>query len=318
MGKKVILALGGGGIRGIAHLGVIRCLEDHGYSVAGIAGTSMGSLIGALYASGAGLAEVDQLLERFTSKPSYHRKPGEEASLLGTAFIEELLRDFFKEKRIEDLPIKFAATAVNIDTEKQVVLSSGNVVDAILASIAIPGIFPAQKTDHGFLIDGGVLDPVPVGIARQLDPSLPVIAVCLNKKDAAQSEGLPSLPFEDLVPKPISERMSRSRYYSALRLISRSIDVVFDRLADANLLLEKPDVMVTPLVGHYQLLSFSIPSDLQERGYEAMENQLAALEKSRKLIHSFIRVSRYVERSEELKPAIQLLTASQKSDQRKK
>ncbi len=307
MAKEIVLALGGGGLRGIAHLGVIRCLEENGYKIKGIAGTSVGGLIGALYASGATLQEVDTLVNRYTNKPSFHHRPGEYASLLGNAVIEDLLQEFFQDRLIEDFPIKFAATAVNLDTEREIVLSTGKALDVVLTTIAIPGILPARKIETGLLVDGGVLDPVPAGIARQLDPSAPVVAVCLSKKNPDEASRQPTFPFEDLVPKAISQRLSRNRYYESFAMISRAVDLMLDRMADANLLLDKPDVIVTPLVGHYHPLDHIIPTDLRERGYEAMERQLPQLEKSMEFMRTLVRAAKYTENSDRLQPTVKPL-----------
>lgn len=315
MAKEVVLALGGGGLRGIAHLGVLRCLEDNGYVVRGIAGTSIGAMIGALYASGATIQEIDSIVEQFTSKPSFDRKPGDGAAFLGNALIEQLLTEFFQDRLIEDFPIKFVATAVNLDTEREIVLSSGKAVDAVLAAIAMPGIFPARKTEAGLIIDGGVLDPIPVGLARQLDPALPVVAVCLYKKSPHETNYETTLPFERLVPKPLSQRFAHNRYYEALSILSRSVDLIIDRMADATLLIDKPDVLVTPLVGHYRLLDFVIPTDLRELGYEAMKGQLAQLEKSMDFVKTLVRVAKYADNIPALEPTVKPLPASQEGNQ---
>jgi NTE family protein len=315
MAKEIVLALGGGGLRGIAHLGVLHCLEENGYKIKGIAGTSIGGMVGALYASGASLKEIDSIVDSFTKKPSYSRKSGDSSSLLGIGLIEELLREFFKDQLIENFPIKFVATAVNLDTEREVVLSKGKAVDATLATIAIPGILPAQKTEAGLLIDGGVLDPVPVGLARQLDPALPIVAVCLHKKNLQEMSEQTAFPFEGLVPKPLTQRFTRNRYYEAFSILSHSIDMMMDRMADANLMLDKPDVIVAPLVGHYHPLDHVIPTDLRERGYIAMQLQLGQLEKSLDFVKTLVRVAKYVDRTGELQPTVKPLAAPQERNQ---
>ena len=315
MAKEVVLALGGGGLRGIAHLGVLHCLEDNGYVVKGIAGTSIGAMIGALYASGAKLQEIDSIVEQFTSKPSFDRKPGDGPAFLGNALIEQLLTEFFQDRLIEDFPIKFVATAVNLDTEREIVLSSGRAVDAVLDAIAMPGIFPTRKTEAGLIIDGGVLDPIPVGLARQLDPALPVVAVCLYKKKSNEANYETTLPFERLIPKPLSKHLAHNRYYEALSILSRSVDLILDRMADATLLIDKPDVLVTPLVGHYRLLDYVVHSDFRERGYDAMQGQLGQLEKSLDFVKTLVRVAKYADHSAKLEPTVKPLPASQEGDQ---
>ncbi|MEA4811050.1 MAG: patatin-like phospholipase family protein [Anaerolineaceae bacterium] len=315
MSKEVVLALGGGGMRGIAHIGVIRCLEENGYKIKGIAGTSAGGMIGALYASGASLEEIDSLVKRFSEKPAFSRKRGDSASLLGITVIEDLLRDVLTEKLIEDFPIKFVATAVNLDTEREVVITSGKAIDAVLSTIAMPGILPPRYTQDGLLIDGGVLDPVPVGLARQLNPSLPIVAVCLYKKHWEEAKSHSTLPFEALVPKHITQRLAKNRFVEAFTIFYKAMDLINDRMADANLLLDQPDVLVAPMVGHYHTLDVEIPDDLEKRGFEAMQLQLGQLEKSMTLVNSLMRIAKYTDSSNELEPTIKPLTPPEEGNQ---
>ena len=127
--------------------------------------------------------------------------------------------------------------------------------------------------------------------------------------------GQTTFPFESLVPRPISQRFAHNRYYEALSILSRSLDLMLDRMADATLLIDKPDVLVTPLVGHYHLLDHMVPTDLRERGYDAMERQLDQLEKSLDFVKTLMRVAKYVDNSKELEPTVKPLPASQERDQ---
>lgn len=164
MGKSVSLVLGSGGARGLAHIGVIRVLEAHGFKIHSVVGCSMGALIGGFYAAGkldAYASWVGQLREldvlRFLDVSLTAR-----SGLMKGDLLVETLRELVGDQRIEDLPIPFTAIATDIRTRKEVWLNSGDLFDAIRASIAIPGIFTPHKIHNRLLVDGGLINPLPV------------------------------------------------------------------------------------------------------------------------------------------------------------
>ena len=180
MVKEISVALGGGGVKGHAHIGVLKVLVREGFAIQAVAGTSAGGLWGSFFAAGYSSDEIERGMRQISLQTLYRRKPDDSQSMMGLAGLEQVLDREFGDLNIEDLPIPFAVTAVDIDTAQQVVLSRGRLVDAILATIAVPGVFPPKIMDHRVLIDGGVLDPVPVNLARSLAPDLPVVAVVLS------------------------------------------------------------------------------------------------------------------------------------------
>ncbi|MGI6249843.1 MAG: patatin-like phospholipase family protein [Anaerolineaceae bacterium] len=293
MAKELILALGGGGIRGIAHLGVIRCLEDHGYTISGIAGTSAGGLIGALYASGAQPEELNQVIHEFSKKPDFRRGHNDRASLIGTSGLEKHLDSLLGGRNIEDLPLPFVATAVDITTGKEIVIADGNLKEAVLTTIAIPGIFPSRERNESLLVDGGIVDPVPVRAARSLNPALPIVAVALHHKPENYSPESSRLPFTELVPDSLASQLSKLRLVEAFQVFYTSIDVLTSQLTEMNIIIDQPDLVVNPLVGHYHVLDLVIPGDLEERGYEAMRSKLADLEKAYSFFNTFKRINKY-------------------------
>ena len=177
--KKVGLALGSGSARGFAHIGVIRVLEAEGIPIDCIAGTSIGAIVGAVYASGT-LPKGEEFLEDFDWKdmtalldPLFPT-----SGLLGGKRIEKLLRSFLGSQRIEDFPISFAAVATDVTSGREVVFRQGDAVKAIRASMSLPGIFSPVFLNDRFLVDGALVSPVPVEVARGLGADV-VIAVNL-------------------------------------------------------------------------------------------------------------------------------------------
>jgi NTE family protein len=175
--KKIGLALGGGAARGWSHIGVIRVLEKAGIPIDYIAGTSIGSLIGGVYASGKMDALEDLALKLDVKKVmGYLDMAYSKNGLLDGKKVKTLLSGHFTKKRIEDVRIPFIAVATDIETGKEIQFKSGNLVEAIRASISIPGIFTPVKKGKMYLVDGGLVNPVPVNVVRQMGADI-VIAV---------------------------------------------------------------------------------------------------------------------------------------------
>ena len=167
------LALGGGAVRGAAHIGVLDVLDHAGLKPAVIAGTSAGALVGALYAAGSGPAEISKLAHTLRwarlVRPARTRKALFDTARLG-AFLDEVLagRDF------AGLDLPFAAVACELTTGARVVLRDGPVSSAVLASAAIPGVFPPVSRGDDLLVDGSLVDIVPAGLARSMGADIVV------------------------------------------------------------------------------------------------------------------------------------------------
>ena len=173
MGKKakVGLSLSGGAMRGLAHIGVIEVLLENGIDIDMIAGTSMGSVIGGIYASGMDIGMMRKFSENITALESsrlYDLTIPRMGMVRGKK-IEELVATFIGKKNIEDLNIPYVAAACCVEDAKPVYFTQGKVIDAIRASISIPGVFEPVITKEGkTLVDGGVLERSPVNILREM------------------------------------------------------------------------------------------------------------------------------------------------------
>jgi NTE family protein len=175
---RIGLALGGGAAKGYAHIGVLKVLEREKINIDCIAGTSIGSLIGALYCSGISIKMLEQLSYQIKRRHWVDVIIPKQGLLAGNKAME-IVRLLTKNKSFHELDIPLAVTATNLVTGKEEVLKEGNVAEAVRASISIPGIFvPVYKGDM-VLVDGAVLDKVPVDAARQMGADI-VIAVDLG------------------------------------------------------------------------------------------------------------------------------------------
>jgi NTE family protein len=276
------LALGGGGVKGIAHIGVLKVFENEGFRIRAIAGTSAGGLIGALYASGYRAEEIESILKSVNQSKLYGRRSEDGPSLLGLAGLASLLVEVLGERTFNDLEIPLAVTAVDIKTGQEVVLHHGKLVDATLATTAVPGVFPPRTIGAITLMDGGVLDPVPVSVSRWMAPELPVVAVTLNdppEKWTTQPASL-SIPLPIPAPAPIMERVSRLRLAQAFNIFIQSVEYSSRLLSEMRLEAEKPNVVIRPDVsGIHWLDQVDIPSVVQA-GEQAALKALPDLRKT--------------------------------------
>jgi NTE family protein len=275
----ISLALGGGGARGYSHIGVLRRLEQEGYRVRAVAGTSAGGIIATLYAAGYTPDEMEKRLTKLDQAKLFGRSTGEGPSILGmggaTMLLEELLGDLTFEK----LKLPCAVVAVDIKSALEVVLKEGCVVDAVLASCAVPAIFPPRQIGAHQLVDGAALDPVPVTVARSLAPRIPTVAVVLTPL-LGRERNLLSLNFPSRIPTPIVERLSRLRLAQALNIYIQSVDVGARMLTELRLKIDDPDVIVRPNVEGIGLLDTVDVKKVVQLGEEAVNAILPELKRA--------------------------------------
>lgn len=176
--KKVAVVLGGGGGLGVAHIGFLEVLEKHNIPIDIITGTSMGALVGGIYATGVNLETMKEKMFEFKRNKMLDINLFKGGLIAGnriTKFLKKVIGEEYNHN-IEDLPIKFAAIACDLVTGDKVVIDKGDIIDAIRASISIPGVFRPFRKDNMVLVDGGIVDNMPVTDARKMGADL-VIAV---------------------------------------------------------------------------------------------------------------------------------------------
>lgn len=276
--KDIVLALGSGGMKGNAHLGVLRVLEREGFNIRAVAGTSAGGLWGSLYAFGYTPDEIQSRALRVNGSIVFSREHDDSAAWLGLRGVRRILEDALGDACFDDLRMPFAVTGVDLNTAEEIVIRRGKVVDAVLATIAVPGVFPPSEIDRHEVIDGGILDPVPVGVARGLFPGLPVAAVVLSPAlDAWDGTRRPRLMNE----LPILLRyMSSFRFSRALNLLLQAVDISGALLTELMLQADPPDVIIRPDVRETGLLDFSDMLRVVSEGERAAESALPELERA--------------------------------------
>jgi NTE family protein len=283
------VALGGGAARGWAHIGVLRTLEAAGYAPDIIAGTSIGAVVGGCYAAGKldGLEEFALGLNRRRMFRLMDFNLGGSGLITGTK-LSDLIEKQFGDTRTEDLPRKFCAIATELGTGHEMWLSQGRLVDAMRASYALPGVFKPVKLAHRWLIDGALVNPVPVSVCRAMGARL-VIAVNLHSDVFGRGTIQPYWieaengdEAEAIDPPPRSAgRMVRRQMFGhrdgAPGISSVMIDafnITQDRIARARLGGDPPDVTVSPRMRKIGLFEFHRAREAIAGGIEAAERSL--------------------------------------------
>ncbi|MCX7912230.1 MAG: patatin-like phospholipase family protein [Dehalococcoidales bacterium] len=265
--RKVGLALSGGAARGIAHIGVLEVLEEAGIPIDVVAGVSAGAIVGALYAAGRSPAEM---AERTVIAGSKRLSPFIEASFSRSGLIRGkkimgILADFLGgDIRFDELRIPFACVATDIDSGEEIVIDHGSVLEAIRASISIPGIFTVVRHEGRFLVDGGLTTPVPVSVVRQMGAEF-VIAVNVNP-DITLRRG-----------KTIRERKSAGKEPSILQVMLQSIYITTYTITHSSL--AGADIVIEPDVAHLGAGDFHRALDFITCGREAARKALPEIKK---------------------------------------
>lgn len=252
--KTVSLVLGSGGARGLAHIGVIQWLTENGYTIRSIAGSSMGALVGGIYASGklTTFAEWVLALERMEVlrllDPSFGR-----TGLFKGERVMEFLRGLIGDDDIEALPIAFTAVAMDVESGKEMWLREGKLFDAVRASIAIPLLFTPQQRGSRMLVDGGLVNPVPIAPTLN-DPTDLTIAVNLGGRSEASPAPVPSAPIpqEDGYRQRIhafieslqSPRVVTNAAPDMIDIALRSMEAMENTIARLKLAAYSPDVTI--------------------------------------------------------------------------
>lgn len=280
MNKKIALVLSSGGARGIAHLGVIDILEEKGYEIVSIVGCSMGSLVGGMYASGNYTQFKEWILSMTKGKMLKLADPDVNTSYVvkGDLLMKEM-KSLMPDCRIEDCKIPFAAVTTDIRNEKEILINSGSLYDAIRASISIPIFFKPVKNEDMLLMDGALVNPLPMNhvIRNGADK---VIAV--NVTARSNAEFIPQLqrtgkldesfPFGRKNPFILSGATLHREVLAVIQMMLISNGELMAQQYPSDLMLELP-------ASSFQCFDFFKAKEIYEVGRRLMTEQLEALER---------------------------------------
>lgn len=285
---KVGLALGGGGARGLAHIGVLKVLERENISIGLITGTSMGAIIGGAYALKKDISAIEKIAEKYSKisefnidfsfsekerkdKPFFLKKMSDflkRGYMLNLELrkkyindgegLKKIIKDLVGDKAFTDTKIPFAAVAADLVKGEKVIIRKGKLFDALLASASIPGMFPPVILDKKILVDGGIVDVVPIEAAQSLGASF-VIGVNVSQT-----------------------LKKRVEFDNAVEIFFRSDSITSSELR--KLQLSFADVVITPKVGRFHWSDFSKPEQCVREGEIAAQNTILELKKKLKTV----------------------------------
>jgi NTE family protein len=285
------IALGGGLARGFVHIGVLKRLNKHGIYPSIVAGTSIGALVGGSYLT----EKMDELEDWALSLSRYKvfsyldfkmRSPG----LIGGHKLDKVLNEHFEGVEIESLPHPFIAIAADMVTGHEVWIRKGNLIEAMKASFALPGVFPPVKRNDRYLVDGAMVNPVPVSVCQALGSRL-TIAVDLHAdligKAAKPGNNFQTVAGFDVYNESDVAPDQQKKFFGgafAKRLFSRedaapslfgvmvsALGIIQDRITRSRLAGDPPDVHIKPKVGHIGMMEFERAEELIVLGEEAAE-----------------------------------------------
>ena len=267
--RRIGLALGGGGGKGSAHIGVLSALEALQVPIDILAGTSIGGIVAAMYATGIQPYQIEQWFHRATAWRILERDPSN-SGLLGTRKIEALLGEVFGAATFADTRVPLAVVAVDIRRGQTVVLREGRLVDAVLATVAVPGLFPPVVRDDLLLVDGGVLNNVPVDVCALLGAGR-VIGVDLGM---VAEEWAFDAPRGGRRGWPARQWGPRSQ----LGVAERALALMMAEITEQRLRQTPPAVLLRPLIAGFLPLDFTQTLQGRMVGERAAFEQRAALE----------------------------------------
>jgi len=308
---KIGLALGSGAARGLAHIGVLKVLKQNNVHIDFIAGTSIGAIVGAIYAAGIDPNVMEEIAMSLT--------PAKIALLFAPTFpfsglidgkrVRDFLESIIGNPNIEDLKIPFAAIATDISTGQEVVITKGSVLDAIRASMSIPGMFTPYEHNGTFLVDGGLVNPLPINVVRSMGANF-VIAVNVfpppvmkSYKFVTKKERKTIIPLSP-EPKSVSRKLKQllkptekfieNPFFGNLRkfqhtpnvftIILQSIAIMEYQILKLQMKNYKPNVLIEPNVGFIKPLEFYRGKEAIAAGERSCQENLRKIKKSRSFL----------------------------------
>ncbi|MBW1865515.1 MAG: patatin-like phospholipase family protein [Deltaproteobacteria bacterium] len=300
--KTVGLVLGCGSSRGWAHIGAIEALEEENIPIDFIVGCSVGAYVGAIYASGS-IKSLKEFVLKMDGKKvfSYFDIVLPRSGILdGTKRLRELFSIHTDVQKFSELNIPVMMVATDLETGKKVVLKSGEILEALRASMSMPGLFAPARIKNRWLVDGGLVDPVPVSVARAMSADI-VIAVDLSSRTVSKTKRENQKDQNEKIPVAQERHKNElikklSEYYESAELsfkskindlfkkeastpdiietVTTSIAIMQDRINRINLAVTPPDVLIRPHLGELKMLDFDQVEHVIEEGYTKAKGKI--------------------------------------------
>lgn len=281
--RGIALALGGGAARGWAHIGALRALDEENVKISMIAGTSIGALVGGCYLAG----KLDEL-EAFARSLTMRRIAAfldftiGGGGLLSGLRLTKRMQEHLSGMKMEDLDRPFVAVATELTTGHEVWMHSGSLITAIRASYALPGIFEPIRTNKRVLVDGALVNPVPVSVCRAYEEPL-VVAINLHYDLYGRSAVVKHHASTDNLPE---ERVvdGQQTHYGVTTVMVEAFNIIQDRISRARLAGDPPDLSLHPRLGDIGLSEFHRADEAIDRGYAETKAKIGEIKRMQEIL----------------------------------
>ncbi len=273
---KVGLALGSGGAKGLAHIGVLKVLEEFGIKPNFISGTSIGAIIGGLYAYGLSIKEIEKIaleIDKKKQKDVLSLKPSL-SGLISQEKIFEFYYSIFGKTKIEEIKTKFLCVATDIQTGDEIIMNKGELTKAVVSSASIPIIFPPVKYKNRYLVDGGLVNPIPikpllhsgVDFTIAVDVTKPLKKRIPEKKSQKQRDENFLSKITNLFSSMYDKNFNDTP--NLLNIFLNSIDIMEEQIVRKTLSLYPPDILITPDIKNFNTFDFYKAKEIISKGEE--------------------------------------------------
>jgi len=287
MKKNIALVLSSGGARGCAHIGAIKVLEQNGFKITSIAGTSMGALVGGIYATGQ-LKQFEEWISSLDIKKVLQLTDfsiSKKGLVKGKKVIDKI-KQIVPERNIENLSVPFCAVATDIIDGTEVVFTEGDLYEAIRASISIPTVFQPLKIGMRYFVDGGLTNPIPVNRVRRFEDDL-LVVVNVNahipyEKKIIETEKHPDSKYSEQI-KRIKEKLNnliptkKNEDIGIFNLTNKSISTMTRKISDLTLEKHQPDLLINISRESFGTYDFYKAKEIIKEGEMAAMNALTQL-----------------------------------------
>jgi len=294
--KKVGLVFGSGSAKGLSHIGVLKLLEEMNIKIDYIAGSSIGAMIGGAYAAGISIKEIEDIALKtdLASSVKYFLPTISKSGLISGVKVKEFLKNVVGDIDIEDLKMPFVATATDIFTGQEIVFNKGNLVEAMRASISVPVIFQPVIHNNQILVDGGLVNPLPINIASKMGAKF-IIAVnvmpSLNKTNtnngknnnvrmtaftqeikSAMQKKLEALNLDYKWIKKLLANKGKYNIPGFKKVLNQSVYITQRKLARLSIELYRPDILIEPDIPFAGFFDFYKAKEIIDIGYKTAQD----------------------------------------------
>lgn len=271
--KKIGIALSGGGARGLSHIGVLEVLDDLGVNISAVSGCSMGAIVGAAYCAGVDLKEIEKFISSTDWKSFllFSVFSLSKSGIINERKVDDVLKRFLGDKTFKDCKKEFCCVAVDILSGEKVVLKDGSLREAVRASISVPGIFPPLCKDKYFLVDGGVLEPLPTESIKELGANFIIASSIVFEGDGiAAGAG-----------KKAGLDKNENKKLSIKTIIDKSLSIMHKQMIQSYL--GSAHIVIEPRIGDFGFFDFGRGMKIIEAGRKAAREKIPEIRRKVRL-----------------------------------